>query len=87
MITIWKFPIEITLTREQTITVPENPHVLHVGLDPEGTPCIWCQVLTTNRRIDMSVAVVGTGHPCPQGGVYRGSFNQGPFVWHVFTRG
>ena len=85
MITIWKFPIEIT--RNQTIIVPENAKVLHVGLDTEGTPCLWCQVETNNTRVDMPVAVVGTGFALPteSGWTYAGSFNQGPFGWHVFT--
>lgn len=83
MIAVWKFPIEVT--RDQTIEVPDNPKVLHVGLDPEGTPCLWCQVLTTNERVKLPVSVVGTGHPVPQGRAHRGSFIDGPFVWHVYT--
>lgn len=84
MITIWKFPLKIT--REQTLSVPENPKPLHVGLDPDGTPCLWCQVLTTNAVVDMPVAICGTGHHVPQDGTYRGTFIQGAFVWHVFTK-
>ena len=85
MTTIWKFPIEIA-RREQTICVPQYAQLLHVGLDPDGTSCIWFQVEPNKARVDFNVAVVGTGHPVPTDGVYRGTFNQGPFVWHVYTK-
>ena len=83
MTTIWKFPIKIE--REQVLQAPAGARVLHVGLDPIGVPCIWCLVTTTNDRVPFPVAVCGTGHPIPMDGIHRGSFTQGPFVWHVFT--
>lgn len=46
---------------------------------------IWKFPLKIERE-QMPVAIVGTGHPIPWDGVHRGSFNQGSFVWHVFTQ-
>jgi hypothetical protein len=83
MDTIYKYPIEIT--DEQTLSIPAAFDPLHVGLDPNGAPCLWCAVDSNRIKRDVKVAVVGTGNHLPQD-VKRhvGSFVQGPFVWHVF---
>lgn len=85
MRTIFKYAIEITDV--QVIHVKAGAVPLHVGLDPHGAPCIWMKV---NRDYDteaLVVYVVGTGHPLPTDAeIHLGSFNQGPFVWHVFVK-
>ena len=79
---IYKYPIEIT--DEQLITLPEYSRPLHVGLDPQGVPCIWAKVDTiTVKKMKLKVFVHGTGDPYVQGD-YLGSFVQSVFVWHVF---
>ena len=85
MRTIYKYPIEIT--DEQTITMPECAEIIHVGLDPQGTPCIWAEVITERSLRPYDVIVAGTGHPLPAGARnnHVGSFVQGSFVWHVFV--
>jgi hypothetical protein len=83
MKTIYKYPIQIT--DEQEIQVHGEADVLHAGLDPQGTPCIWAMVDPSQPTAPLSVLVVGTGNPMPYV-PYRhlSSFVQGPFVWHVF---
>jgi hypothetical protein len=91
MRTIWKFPIaitdEFTIPDEQELTLPEMAQLLKVGLDPTGSPCAWFQVHTNAPKIKTKLFVVGTGNPMPDEvnfAHYRGSFNHGPFVWHVY---
>jgi hypothetical protein len=84
MKTIFKYPI--TITRFQSVEMPDGAKPIHVGLSPDGTPCIWAEVNTENPIINHSVNVVGTGHDITNLTFKRhvGTFLQGPFVWHVY---
>jgi hypothetical protein len=83
MKTIYKYPIRITDNQE--IQMPINAKAIHAGLDPLGTPCVWATVRADNKMDTVTVYVVGTGNPIPfMARRHVGSFNQGPFVWHVF---
>ena len=84
MKTIYKYPIQIT--DKQDVGMPECANVIHVGLDPQGTPCIWAEVVTERSLRIYEVFVVGTGNPIPSVAKnHLGSFVQGPFVWHVYV--
>lgn len=83
MTTVWKFQIQIIDV--QSVMMPAHARVLHVGLDPQGQPCLWAEVQSENQPVKFSVHVTGTGHPMPEGdNRHVGSFTQGPFVWHVW---
>lgn len=81
---IYKYPIEIT--DAQTILMPEDSKVIHVGFDPNDTPCIWTEVDTSMPLYNRLFFVVGTSHPVPDATNARhlGSFVADPFVWHVY---
>jgi len=81
MRTIHKYPLAIV--DEQIITTQRSKW-LHVGLDPQGTPCIWAEVDTRNESVRRSILIIGTGNPIPYGAKHIGSFVQGSFVWHVY---
>lgn len=84
MITIWKHPLIIT--DEQVVRFPPGATLLHVGLDPQRTPCIWAKVTPETSSRPYRVYLVGTGNPMPDDvGEHLGSFVQGPFVWHAFA--
>ncbi len=84
---IWKFTLEIT--DHQIIQMPKDAELLHVGLDPQGTPCLWALVTPTNETQGRSIIIHGTGHPVlcvvTKHDNYIGTFVQGRFVWHVFS--
>lgn len=80
---IWKYPIEIV--DRQVLSLPSHAEILHVGLDPTGTPCIWCRVEPAARPVSTTILVRGTGHEISSVSKHIGSFVQGQFVWHVFT--
>jgi len=83
MKTIYKYPIAII--EEQEITMPQGAEVIHAGLDPQGNPCVWALVDTRNEPEPVSIVVYGTGNPVSYyPNEHVGSFNHGPFVWHVF---
>lgn len=83
MRTIWKFPLEVT--DHQSIEMPANAKVLSVA-DQAGVLTIWALVDPEAERELRHVWVFGTGHPVTvSGATFRGSVQQGPFVWHVFT--
>lgn len=85
MRTIYKYPIEITDLQKIEMPIGE---VLHAGLDPSGTPCIWAAVDTECDRISQEILIYGTGNTMPvypSGRRHVGTFVQGQFVWHVFA--
>jgi hypothetical protein len=83
MKTIRKYQIKIT--GEQEITMPFGAEVIHAGLDPQGTPCLWAKVESGNSPEPVSVLMVGTGNQMPyEADRHLGSFTQGDYVWHVF---
>lgn len=82
---IYKYPIEIT--GHQIIKLPRAAVLLHVGLDPNGTPCLWAKINKNMPEEDKPIYIFGTGHVIPKelNIQHIGSFVQTPFVWHVFT--
>lgn len=83
MKTIYKYPIEITDYQE--IEIPEGSSILHVGLDPNGVPCIWAEVNTSLKRTSIGIWIFGTGNPVNSDGKeHKGTFIDGFCVWHVY---
>lgn len=77
MRTIWKFPLP--LSDEFTLTAPRDaiPRRVENGY-------LWAEVNTDNPSQTYRFATVGTGHPAPPHGIYRGTWFQGQFVWHLY---
>lgn len=83
MRTVYKYVIE--MTDEQKIDMRGGAEIIHVGLDPSRILCAWAIVDTTQPSIPVSIWVVGTGNPIPDGAKqFLASFVQGRFVWHIF---
>lgn len=83
MKTIYKYSFNIK--DEQLLELPATADPVHVGLDPQGQPCLWAVIDTDLKTETRKLYVRGTGHWIPED--YKtmlGSFTQGPFVWHVF---
>ncbi len=85
MKTIWKFPLKIS--DHFKLSVPLGAGIIHVGLDPAGVACVWCEVQPGNTPEDLDLYVIGTGNPIPsEAKQHWGSFVQGPFVWHLYSK-
>lgn len=83
MKTVWKFPLKIR--DDQSVRMPLCAEIIHAGLDPQGSPCVWALVEDTKPEIERTIHISGTGYPAPDGdNRHVGSFNHGPYVWHVW---
>lgn len=84
MRTIFKFPLG-SLLQGLPLTIPTVGKVTHVGKDPNGAPCIWAEH-EEGAPLTTEVWIFGTGHSIPPGWSHAGTFIDGPFVWHVYTK-
>lgn len=83
MKTIWKIPL--TLAAQQIIEVPAAAHFLHIGIDGEGSRCLWFAVDPAAGKSEMEIIKVGTGRDLPHVGDFIGTIIQDGDVWHYFT--
>lgn len=87
MMTIWKYPLEIT--DEQTIELPQRSEILSVQMQ-NGVPTIWALVdpKAPGPKVKQKIGIFGTGNPI-DGVLFKqafiGTVQQGSLVWHVFT--
>jgi hypothetical protein len=85
MKTIFKY--EVKITGEQKVIMPIGAEIIHIGLDPNGTPCLWAMVDTGKELAPTEILLFGTGHPIMEKiGAHLGSFNDRSYVWHVFLK-
>lgn len=78
--TIHKFPLSTSIHTDACAKV------LMVG-DQNGQPFVWLEVDPAAPKTDLVFAVVGTGHPVPDGFFHVGSWLSPPFVWHLYQAG
>lgn len=83
--TIWKFLLE--LTDGQVLMIPEGAEVLTVQLQ-NGEPCLWAIVNPEHGPEPRRFEIHRTGNPIAAFAErrYIATFQQPPFVWHVFER-
>lgn len=81
--TIWKFPF--TITDGFTLEIPMPAHIVHVAMQGDQ-PCLWAVVDPEGRKAKASFIIVGTGQEIPPLEMFKfvASFQQPPFVWHLF---
>jgi hypothetical protein len=87
MKTIWKFPLKVDDV--QLVPMPMGAEVLTMQIQ-DGQPCLWALVDGGERQEQRLIEIFGTGNPIHEdAGIQRryiGTFQQSPFVWHVFER-
>lgn len=86
---IWKFPLKMT-AYYQTIEMPTGARIVYVGINPgdEGRRgAIWAEVETALPTEKRYFFIVGTGQPIPEGTTYIGTYDQSPFIWHIYEKG
>lgn len=83
--TIWKFPFDVD--DRVGIDMPKGAKLLAVQLQGD-TPCLWAEVDPGAKKESRLFAVFGTGNQMPRemgySDVYVGTFQEGPFVWHLY---
>lgn len=83
---IWKKPL--TLPEGGVVTGVENSGILHVGIDPNGVPCVWFWAPEEEASVVSEVVLFGTGESMEPESVdrYIGSFVWRMLVLHAFER-
>ena len=75
---IWKFRVNTT------IQMPMEAKILTVQLQ-DGEPMMWLVVDTENELESRKFTIVGTGNSFDdKDAKYIGTFQEPPFVWHLF---
>ena len=80
MKTIWKYFFEFP---QSTIAMPKGAKIVHVDVQ-RGEPQMWVLVESTAEKELRTFVVHGTGHPIPEYHKYVGTYQEAPFVWHIF---
>lgn len=81
--TIYKYPFSID--KEFTIRMPSEAEILCVQMQ-NGVPHLWAIVDTNNAEEERRFNIYGTGWPRQplSKSQYIGTFQDPPFVWHLF---
>lgn len=89
MRTIWKY--EFPITDRFTLELPYQHKILAAFVqrpnDGPGkrTACLWVEVDPDNLTIPTKFTVVGTGDPVPEGYEWVATFQDNPFIWHLYV--
>lgn len=82
MKTIWKY--ELTVGKNK-INLPWGSQVLTVQMQ-DGKPYIWVLLDPKEKEYPHIFEIYGTGHTIEdsQCNIYIGTWQDGPYVWHLF---
>lgn len=80
---IWKY--KIPGVGKFTLNIPVDYVILAVQLQ-DSYPQMWINVNPENPSQPVEFEVVGTGRDVPANSHYRGTWQEGQFVWHLFQR-
>lgn len=90
--TIWKFPLFTDGRAVVDVEMPVGAEIVRFGIQfvgpildkpRQGHPTVWALCDEEAAKETRRFAVVGTGHPLPDGAAYIDSYDAEPFVWHV----
>ena len=88
MRTIWKYELLQFNKNEYgsfSISMPIGSKVLCVAMQGD-IPCIWAEVDDEVDMIDRNFTIVVTGNSISNYlGTYIGTYQRGPFVWHLYN--
>jgi hypothetical protein len=88
---IYKYPLQGDGIHHYYIKVPQGARILHLGDDPNGDVCVWCEVPGRGEPEDSTYyfRVFGTGWPIHEAANERLSYFstiiRGAFVFHYYT--
>lgn len=85
MKTIFKYQLSITDT--QIIKMPKGADPFTAQFQGDDL-CVWAAVESDAELEDREFRIFGTGAPLDLSGVFRflNTVQQGPLVWHIFTK-
>lgn len=69
----------------QSLTLPRGSIIRHVDYQIDQGVNIWVEVNPQEPNQDVHILqVFGTGHDIPSGSLYLGTWQEPPFVWHLY---
>lgn len=86
MKSIWKFPITKRMNEygAYEVLMPSDHKILSVQVQGD-VPCIWAEVDPESEVKAKTLFIVGTGKYVPDAVTrFIGTFQQSPFVWHLY---
>ena len=75
--TVWKFPVC------SEVRMPKGAKLLTLQVQ-HGMPHLWAEVDPSAEEEKRRFAVVGTGSTLPEPRTYVGTYQNSPFIWHVY---
>jgi hypothetical protein len=83
MKTVWKYMIPFHSDGKFELEYPILGQIVKIDMQ-DGVPWMWIFIDTDLEVVKRKFEIYGTGHSIEDGRVYRGTFFQNMFVWHVF---
>lgn len=81
---IYKYPLRAVFGEPQEIRMPRFPRLLHFGQQNEDL-FFWAEVAVESKDTEViTFTLRGTGHESEDGGIYLGTTQVGPLVFHLF---
>jgi hypothetical protein len=80
---VLKYLFEINLGESFKILLPDGFKIILVEMQ-DNAPCIWAEVNQENVTVEAIFQIFGTGHPIPDQFEIVRSFQQPPYVWHLY---
>lgn len=85
MKTIWKFPLDLLDRQTVEMPLPAEPLTVQLqGNGPQMAACLWAEVDPEGEKVRIEIAMIGTGHPLPDGLRYISTIQFGALVWHFY---
>lgn len=82
MRTIYKYPVPLGYFQHQ---LPWGSKVVAVATQ-NGNAQMWVEQDTAEDKTTREFVAIGTGHEIPGGYVHRATWQDPPFVWHLYER-
>lgn len=82
MNTVYKYPIPRGAARFELL-LPEGFKFLRVGFQGERL-FLWAEVNTDNTPTTVRLGLFGTGHEVPTESRHLATYDEGPFVFHLY---
>lgn len=83
MKTVFKYPIPIS--SRFILDLPRGATIL-TAQDQGGNAQLWAEVEPEAPKVTRYLSIVGTGHEVLGNSKYICTFQQEPFVWHLYER-
>lgn len=80
---VWKFPLAATWQDIARVEMPKGAQVVRLAVQ-ENQSTLWAIVDPEQPTETRDFKVFGTGHDLPPACGYVGTYESGPFVWHLF---